>query len=55
VDLQIILQAHAATLKLHSGTPVPFARTNLTYVGDYGTAKGEQERQKLDVPSYENP
>ena len=46
---QIIQSAHAAGLKIYGGTLVPFAGSNGTYKGDYGTAKGEQERQKLNT------
>ena len=46
---QIIQSARAAGLKIYGGTLVPFAGSNGTYKGDYGTAKGEQERQKLNT------
>ncbi|AUX34602.1 MULTISPECIES: SGNH/GDSL hydrolase family protein [Sorangium] len=46
---QIIQAAHAAGLKIYGGTLVPFAGSTGTYKGDYGTAKGEQERQKLNT------
>ncbi|WP_437332126.1 SGNH/GDSL hydrolase family protein [Sorangium sp. So ce394] len=46
---QIIQAARAAGLKIYGGTLVPFAGSTGTYKGDYGTAKGEQERQKLNT------
>ncbi|WP_437752283.1 SGNH/GDSL hydrolase family protein [Sorangium sp. So ce1389] len=46
---QIIQSARAAGLKIYGGTLVPFAGSTGTYKGDYGTAKGEQERQKLNT------
>jgi lysophospholipase L1-like esterase len=48
VDRQLILAAHASGLKIYGGTLVPFAGSNAVYGGDYGTAAGEQERQKLN-------
>jgi len=49
VDLQIIQQAHSAGLKIYGGTLLPFAGSNGVYGGDYGTASGEAERQKLNA------
>ncbi|KYF63858.1 SGNH/GDSL hydrolase family protein [Sorangium cellulosum] len=46
---QIIQAARAAGLKIYGGTLVPFAGSTGTYKGDYGTAKGEQERLKLNT------
>ncbi len=46
---QIIQSARTAGLKIYGGTLVPFAGSTGTYKGDYGTAKGEQERQKLNT------
>ncbi len=46
---QIIQAARAAGLKIYGGTLVPFAGSTGTYKGDYGTAKGEQERQKVNT------
>ncbi|WP_242515314.1 SGNH/GDSL hydrolase family protein [Sorangium cellulosum] len=46
---QIIQSARAAGLKIYGGTLVPFAGSTGTYKGDYGTARGEQERQKLNT------
>lgn len=46
---QIIQAARAAGLKIYGGTLVPFAGSHKTYKGDYGTPKGEQERQKLNT------
>lgn len=49
VDLQIIQAAHAAGLKIYGATLVPFAGSNGQYGGDYGTPRGEEERQKLNA------
>ncbi|WP_438014164.1 SGNH/GDSL hydrolase family protein [Sorangium sp. So ce315] len=46
---QIIQAARAAGLKIYGGTLVPFIGSTGTYKGDYGTPKGEQERQKLNT------
>ncbi len=48
-DLQIIHQAHAAGLKIYGGTLTPFAGSNATYGGDYGTPAGEAQRQALNL------
>ncbi|HYJ74319.1 MAG TPA: SGNH/GDSL hydrolase family protein [Kineosporiaceae bacterium] len=47
-DQLIIAQAHAAGLRIYGGTLVPFGGSNAQYGGDYGTAAGERERQKLN-------
>lgn len=47
-DLQIIRAAHASGLKIYGGTLLPFAGSNKVYGGDYGTPKGEAERQALN-------
>jgi lysophospholipase L1-like esterase len=48
VDLQLILAAHAAGLRIYGGTLLPFCGSNAVYGGDYGTAAGETERVKLN-------
>jgi lysophospholipase L1-like esterase len=47
-DQLIIAQAHAAGLRIYGGTLVPFGGSNAQYGGNYGTAFGERERQKLN-------
>jgi lysophospholipase L1-like esterase len=46
---QLILAAHDAGLKIYGGTLLPFAGSNGTYGGDYGTPAGEAERQKVNA------
>jgi lysophospholipase L1-like esterase len=48
VDLQIIRQGHAAGMRIFGATLLPFAGSNGTYGGDYGTAAGEVQRQALN-------
>ena len=48
VDLQIILAAHAAGLKIYGGTLLPFGGSNAIYGGDYGTPAGEAQRQAMN-------
>jgi lysophospholipase L1-like esterase len=48
VDLQIIRACHQAGLKIYGGTLTPFGGSNAIYGGNYGTAFGEQQRQKLN-------
>ena len=43
---QLIVAAHDAGLLIYGGTLLPFAGSNATYGGDYGTPAGEQERQR---------
>ncbi|HST64496.1 MAG TPA: SGNH/GDSL hydrolase family protein [Mycobacteriales bacterium] len=47
-DQQIIAQAHAAGLPVFGATLVPFGGSNGQYGGDYGTAAGERQRQRLN-------
>ncbi len=47
-DEQIIAQVHAAGLEIFGATLTPFGGSNAQYGGDYGTAAGEQQRQKLN-------
>ena len=47
-DQLIIAQAHAAGLRIYGATLVPFGGSNARYGGNYGTAAGERERQKLN-------
>jgi lysophospholipase L1-like esterase len=47
-DEQIVAQSHAAGLKVYGATLTPFGGSNGQYGGDYGTAAGEQQRQKLN-------
>jgi lysophospholipase L1-like esterase len=47
-DQLIIAQVHAAGLRIYGATLVPFAGSNVRYGGNYGTAAGERERQKLN-------
>lgn len=49
VQEQIIAQAHAAGLRVHGGTLVPFGGSNGQYGGDYGTPAGEAQRQALNT------
>jgi len=49
VYLQIIQQAHDAGLKVYGGTLLPFAGSNATYGGDYGTPAGEVQRQAVNA------
>ena len=46
---QLIVAAHDAGLLIYGGTLLPFAGSNGTYGGDYGTPAGEQERQKVNA------
>lgn len=46
---QLIIAAHDAGLKIYGGTLLPFAGSNGTYGGDYGTPAGEAERQKVNA------
>jgi len=46
---QLIIAAHDAGLKIYGGTLLPFAGSNGVYGGDYGTAAGEAERQKVNA------
>jgi len=48
VDKQIIRVCHQAGLKIYGGTLTPFGGSNAIYGGNYGTAFGEQQRQKLN-------
>ena len=48
VDQQIIEACHQAGIKIYGGTLTPFGGSNAIYGGNYGTAFGEQERQKLN-------
>ena len=48
VDKQIIRACHQAGLKIYGGTLTPFGGSNAIYGGNYGTAYGEQQRQKLN-------
>jgi lysophospholipase L1-like esterase len=47
-DQLIIAQAHAAGLRIYGATLVPFGGSHARYDGNYGTAAGERERQKLN-------
>ncbi len=47
-DQLIVAQAHAAGLRIDGATLVPFGGSNARYGGNYGTAAGERERQKLN-------
>jgi lysophospholipase L1-like esterase len=47
-DQLIIAQVHAAGLRIYGATLVPFGGSNARYGGNYGTAAGERERQKLN-------
>ena len=47
-DQLIIAQAHAAGLRIYGATLVPFGGSNAQYGGNYGTAAGERQRQKLN-------
>lgn len=49
VDLQIILAAHAAGLKIYGATLLPFGGSNAIYGGDYGTPAGEAQRQAMNA------
>jgi len=49
VYLQIILQAHAAGMKIFGATLLPFAGSNAVYGGDYGTPAGEVQRQAMNL------
>lgn len=46
---QIIGQVHEAGLKIWGATLTPFGGSNPQYGGDYGTAAGEAERQKVNA------
>ena len=46
---QLIVAAHDAGLRIYGGTLLPFAGSNGTYGGDYGTPAGEVERQKVNA------
>jgi lysophospholipase L1-like esterase len=48
VYLQMIQQMHAAGMKTFGATLLPFAGSNGTYGGDYGTPAGEAQRQALN-------
>jgi lysophospholipase L1-like esterase len=48
VYLQLILEAHAAGLKIYGATLTPFAGSNAIYGGDYGTPAGEEQRQLVN-------
>ena len=47
-DQQIILQAHAAGLRIYGGTLTPFGGSNPGYGGNFGTPSGDRERTKLN-------
>jgi lysophospholipase L1-like esterase len=48
VDQQIIADAHALGVKIYGATLTPFGGTN-AFGGEYGTAKGEAERQAVNT------
>lgn len=45
---KLISEAHARGVKIYVGTLTPFAGSNPTYGGNYGTAKGEALRQQVN-------
>jgi lysophospholipase L1-like esterase len=47
-DEQIVIQAHAAGLKVYAGTLPPFGGSTVGYGGNYGTSAGEAQRQLLN-------
>ena len=44
----LINEAHAHGVKIYAGTLTPFANSNPTYGGNFGTAKGEALREQVD-------
>jgi lysophospholipase L1-like esterase/archaellum component FlaG (FlaF/FlaG flagellin family) len=44
----LISEAHADGVKIYAGTLTPFANSNPTYGGNYGTAKGEALRDQVN-------
>jgi len=47
-DQQIVAQVHAQGLTITGATLTPFGGAHKQYGGEYGTAKGERERQALN-------